>query len=394
MSVRLRVRVPQALVFGYVIGEIGTLIASLDRQGALVEEKMDAVKEYLTWRRVPKTLSKRVRRYYEYYYTQAAVFDEGEILNQLTPHLQDQVVKVVTSATLLKVPMMRRVDPHMYKHVFPLLKPLELGAGDVVYERGKESYNLCFLTKGEVLTLSPIDDASPEIRMTPTTMLLYDAEGRVIVTLEGDTSPSGCFGHSVFTGTRRRTSCVATMLSELLTIDKEALVGLFALDPANASRLAKIVMLAHKRSDALIAVASRVRISTMSEHSQLACSIQRHFRKYLVQVRASRYDELYKLVHCSDEDGGGGEAEAAAAPKQASIVALEAGLAQLTSSVERRFGSLDEKLDEILRRQPSPPTGLLSTRRLLRPAIASSTRPTEETKLAAAPVAPLEHVAA
>lgn len=54
-----------ALVFGYVVGEIGTLLAALDRQGALVQERLDSVKEYLLWRKIPRTLSIRVRRYYE-----------------------------------------------------------------------------------------------------------------------------------------------------------------------------------------------------------------------------------------------------------------------------------------------------------------------------------------
>ena len=50
-----------ALVFGYVVGEIGTLIAHLDRQAGLVEERIDNVKEYLRWRRIPRDLSVRIR---------------------------------------------------------------------------------------------------------------------------------------------------------------------------------------------------------------------------------------------------------------------------------------------------------------------------------------------
>lgn len=51
-----------AMVFAYLIGEIGGLIATFDRQAVLVEEKMDAVKEYLQWREIPRDLSIRVRR--------------------------------------------------------------------------------------------------------------------------------------------------------------------------------------------------------------------------------------------------------------------------------------------------------------------------------------------
>ena len=54
-----------AFVFAYILGDISSLLATLDRQASLVEEKMDAVKEYLAWRGIPRELSMRVRRYYE-----------------------------------------------------------------------------------------------------------------------------------------------------------------------------------------------------------------------------------------------------------------------------------------------------------------------------------------
>ena len=43
-----------ALSFGYIIGEIGSLLATLDKQSAMVDEKIDSVREYLRWRQVPR----------------------------------------------------------------------------------------------------------------------------------------------------------------------------------------------------------------------------------------------------------------------------------------------------------------------------------------------------
>ena len=77
-------------------------------------------------RQVPRHLSVKVRRYYEYYYTQAAVFEEAEILDPLPPILHNDVVSFVTQVTLLKVPLFKRLDPTIYKYILPLLKPLRL----------------------------------------------------------------------------------------------------------------------------------------------------------------------------------------------------------------------------------------------------------------------------
>ena len=49
----------------------------------MVEQKMQAVKEYLEWRELPKDLVIRIRRYYEHYYTKRAIFNETEILSDL-----------------------------------------------------------------------------------------------------------------------------------------------------------------------------------------------------------------------------------------------------------------------------------------------------------------------
>ena len=77
-----------SLVFAYILGDIGSLLQTMDRQAALVEEKMDSVKEYLGWRDVPRDLGIRVKRYYEHYLEKRAVFDESAILHELSPNLQ------------------------------------------------------------------------------------------------------------------------------------------------------------------------------------------------------------------------------------------------------------------------------------------------------------------
>jgi len=53
-----------ALVFGFMLSSIGSLVAAVDRQAALSEERMDEVKEYMRWRKLPRDLVMRLRRYY------------------------------------------------------------------------------------------------------------------------------------------------------------------------------------------------------------------------------------------------------------------------------------------------------------------------------------------
>ena len=62
-----------ALVFGYMLSSIGSMVAAIDRQAALSEERLDEIKEYMRWRKLPRDLVMRLRRYYSYYYSRKTV---------------------------------------------------------------------------------------------------------------------------------------------------------------------------------------------------------------------------------------------------------------------------------------------------------------------------------
>ena len=51
-----------ALIFGYMLSSIGSLVSAMDRQAAMVEERLDEVKDYIRWRKLPRDLVIRMRR--------------------------------------------------------------------------------------------------------------------------------------------------------------------------------------------------------------------------------------------------------------------------------------------------------------------------------------------
>ena len=140
----------RALFFAYVIGEIGTLLQALDRQAALVTQKMDTIKEYLQWRSIPRDLNIRIRRYYEYFYQTQAVFDEKTILAGLSTTLHGELVRTICKDTLGRLPLFAKLSPEFQSLIFPMLKPLSVAAGDVLFAKGTVSNELYFLLSGEV----------------------------------------------------------------------------------------------------------------------------------------------------------------------------------------------------------------------------------------------------
>lgn len=74
-----------------MLSSIGALVEAIDRQAALSQDKIDEIKEYMRWRRLPRDLVMRLRRYYSYYYNVKTAFDEDAILASLTPALRLEV---------------------------------------------------------------------------------------------------------------------------------------------------------------------------------------------------------------------------------------------------------------------------------------------------------------
>ena len=68
-------------------------MTSLDRERALIEEKLDSVKEYATSRKLPKPLFRKLTKHFKYFLARSSVFDEAELLTQCAPALRAEVTQ-------------------------------------------------------------------------------------------------------------------------------------------------------------------------------------------------------------------------------------------------------------------------------------------------------------
>ena len=278
-----------ALIFGYMISNIGSLVASMDRQAALVEEKTDAVKEYVAWRGLPRDLSLRVKKHYSFYYTRRAAFDEVELLEGLSPSLRSEVTRFVVKETLGKLPLFaQQLDPEFQMEVFPLIKPVSYAKGEVVFSRGDPSRDLIFLLAGEVSVHSPLDGHMTSI-IKPTEEVILSKSSDVneqepLMVLDH----SGCFGESVLTGRRRQATHRALQWCETLVLTKEDLIILFEKNPRAGKRVVRKLLAEVERREKLQLIVMRFIISSLPAKSDVRCAltIQKAWSRYIARVAA------------------------------------------------------------------------------------------------------------
>ena len=231
-----------ALVFGYMLSSIGSLVAALDRQAALSEEKMDAIKEYMRWRKFPRDLTVRIRRYYEYFYDRKTAFEEGEILDGLTPPLRMEVVRHILRDTIGRIPLFKQtLGPAFQLEIFPLFQPMSATTREIIYAKGEPSDMLFFLLKGKAEAISAI-------------------ENRVLYSVRHGQS----FGESVLTGRRRAATVRAITPCEMYTISRASLHELFNRRPREGHLMHAALLREHMRKEKLRALSLRMLMNKLS----------------------------------------------------------------------------------------------------------------------------------
>ena len=265
----------------------------------MVEQKMQAVKEYLEWRELPKDLVIRIRRYYEHYYTKRAIFNETEILSDLSPELKSEAVQQILSGLMGKLPLFNKLSLDFKRALFPLLTPMPLAEDETIYRKGEASTDIYFLITGSVSAMRN----GMKRREFRSVNGLTEAD-----TLDPGTGDlilskpfAGCFGQTALLGRRRQDTLVASVKSEVLSVSKGHLESLFEQDPISARRLCKVVLDEFKRDDQVENATMRLRIATLHGNTSFGrrekAALQLQFRWKLYGDRLSaEHDPLYSLI--------------------------------------------------------------------------------------------------
>jgi CRP-like cAMP-binding protein len=231
-----------ALVFGYMLSSIGSLVAALDRQAALSEEKMDGIKEYMRWRKFPRELTVRIRRYYEYFYERKTAFDEASILDGLTPPLRLEVVHHILRETIGRIPLFKQtLDISFQLEIFPLFQPMSAVTRETVFSKGEPSHGLFFLLKGRAEAISAI-------------------ESRVLYNVKAGQS----FGESVLTGRRRASTIRAITPCEMYTVSRASLHELFNKRPREGRLMHAALLREHVRKEKMRALSLRMLMNKLA----------------------------------------------------------------------------------------------------------------------------------
>jgi voltage-gated potassium channel len=145
-----------AAMYGYIIGNVASLLANLDVIRSRHLQRIETVNHFMRDRHVPRELQARVRDYYNYLWD-SRLGQETEMLEDLPRPLRVEIALHLNRAILEKVPLFRGAGEEFFRELVLHLEPMIFLPGQVLMRRGETGHQLYFINKGKVEVLSRDD---------------------------------------------------------------------------------------------------------------------------------------------------------------------------------------------------------------------------------------------
>jgi hypothetical protein len=143
-----------ASMWAFIIGNIASLLSSLDSAKTTYWNRVDLVTQFLRSRRVPPEVNEHVRGYYEYTWSRYRGADERNLLADLPRPLRLEVLTHLAHEVLERVPLFRHCGPALRNELLLSLQPTTVIPGGYSVREGETADGIYFISRGAIEVLS------------------------------------------------------------------------------------------------------------------------------------------------------------------------------------------------------------------------------------------------
>ncbi|KAJ3285421.1 hypothetical protein HDU79_007343 [Rhizoclosmatium sp. JEL0117] len=141
-------------VYAVLVGYISSAAISVDNSGRLYNQKMEELKDYITWRQLNNETKDKLISYYETKY-RGKYFEEDTLLGDMNEALRTEIALHNTFDLITKVPFLRRSagdgrDEIFYARIASFLHIRYYIAGDCVTKEGDSGADMFFILSGKL----------------------------------------------------------------------------------------------------------------------------------------------------------------------------------------------------------------------------------------------------
>ncbi len=140
--------------FGYVLGNLASLLVRLDAAREAHLEILSRVDSFMRLNAVPAPLRSRVRGYYRYVWKSHQGQDVSAILEDLPPTLRADVSLFLNAEMIDSVPILKGADRRLLEELVIELKPRVIIPDEVLFRTGDPGDGMYFVLRGRVEILA------------------------------------------------------------------------------------------------------------------------------------------------------------------------------------------------------------------------------------------------
>ncbi len=142
-------------IYGYIIGNVATLLASMDRAKEKHRTRIAEMSSWLNFRRVPKELQRRVVEHMHALWDKRLALDDSVMLEQLPTHLRTELAAHMHSALLANVPLWKDAPPLFIAELASRLQPMFFPPQETIFAKGERGHEMFFVASGQVEVMDP-----------------------------------------------------------------------------------------------------------------------------------------------------------------------------------------------------------------------------------------------
>uniref|UniRef100_A0A671N0H7 Potassium/sodium hyperpolarization-activated cyclic nucleotide-gated channel 3-like n=1 Tax=Sinocyclocheilus anshuiensis TaxID=1608454 RepID=A0A671N0H7_9TELE len=142
-----------ATCYAMFIGHATALIQSLDSSRRQYQEKYKQVEQYMSFHKLPADVRQKIHEYYEHRY-QGKMFDEDNILGELSEPLKEEIVSFNCRCLVANMPLFANADPNFVTAVLTKLKFEVFQPNDFIIREGTVGRKMYFIQHGRVSVLT------------------------------------------------------------------------------------------------------------------------------------------------------------------------------------------------------------------------------------------------
>uniref|UniRef100_G3PCR1 Cyclic nucleotide-binding domain-containing protein n=1 Tax=Gasterosteus aculeatus aculeatus TaxID=481459 RepID=G3PCR1_GASAC len=142
-----------ATCYAMFIGHATALIQSLDSSRRQYQEKYKQVEQYMSFHKLPADVRQKIHEYYEHRF-QGKMFDEENILAELSDPLKEEIVSFNCRSLVANMPLFANADPNFVTAVLIKLRFEVFQPSDFIIREGTVGRKMYFIQHGRVGVLT------------------------------------------------------------------------------------------------------------------------------------------------------------------------------------------------------------------------------------------------